>query len=414
MRALARKTLAIIIVVALVVIAAAALIYQFSKAPAPEKVKLVLIGPFAGAEYEAFKPVIERFMAEYPHIEVEYKNMRPEDLAPTAPLQFEAGQTPGDVIMHAWAWWIKDMGEKGHLLDLSGLVNVNEYIPGVFDPVTSGGKIYGLPFTAFAKPGFWYRKSFFEAHGLKEPKTWDEFVQLLDKIKTIPGIVAPIASGDGVGWPLSDVTEHFIIAFGGPELQLKLINGTAKFTDPNVREIFEKYLVPLIKNRYFAEPTEWSKAVEEWWAGKYGIYFMGTWITGMVPDPNDLSVFPLPGTRGVVMGMDYVFVPKYTKHPEEAKLLAKWLATEGQKVHVGTKAGKFATWLKVGVNDHWEPMRPVYNLMLGGTIVPVPDLDDAVGGDWQKLFWDQLKLLWVSPDRLDEVLNTLATQFPKK
>ena len=44
---------------------------------------------------------------------------------------------------------------------------------------------------------------------------------------------------------------------------------------------------------------------------------------------------------------------------------------------------------------------------------PVPDMDDTVGGDWQRLFWDQLKLLWVSPDRLDEVLTRLAEEFPK-
>jgi len=26
----------------------------------------------------------------------------------------------------------------------------------------------------------------------------------------------------------------------------------------------------------------------------------------------------------------------------------------------------------------------------------LPDMDDTVGGDWQSLFWDQLKLLWVN------------------
>ena len=377
-----------------------------------QKVKLVVIGPWAGDEMKAFQQVLDKFMEEHPNIEVEYRIYRAEDLASIAPPQFEAGMAPGDVIFSAWGWWVKEMGEKGHLMDLSDLVSEDEYIKGIFDPVKSGDKIYGLPFTAWAKPGFWYRKSFFQKHGLKEPKTWDEFKQLLDKIKQIPGIEAPIVTGDSVGWPISDITEHFIITFGGIDMQLKLINGELKFNDPQVRAIFENYIVPLIKEGYFSEPIEWTKAIEEWWSGKYALYFMGTWLTGMVDDPDDLGFFPLPGCKGVVMGTDYIFVPKYTEHPEEAKLLAKWLATEGQRVHVGTHAGKFATWLKVDIKDHWKPMQAVYEKLKQMT--PVPDLDDSVGGDWQKLFWDQLKLLWVNPDKLDDVLNTLTENFPQK
>lgn len=382
-----------------------------SPTPTKPPITLIVTGPWAGAEMEAFMEVLKAFEREHPNIKIEYRIYRSEDLASIAPPQFEAGMAPGDVMFTAWGWWVKKMGEEGHLYDLSELVNVDEYVKGIFDPVTSGGKIYGLPFTAWAKPGFWYRKSFFEQHGLKPPETWEEFLSLLDKLKdTLKG--PPIATGNGVGWPISDVTEHFIITFGGTDLQLKLIKGEVKFTDPEARKIFEKYLVPLIKNGYFSEPIEWTRALELWWRGEYGIYFMGTWLTGMVEDPEDLGLFPLPGCEGVVMGTDYIIVPKYTKYPEEALLLAKWLATEGQRVHAGTKSGKFATWLKVGIEDHWTPMQVVY--MRIKDMVPMPDLDDTVGGDWQKLFWDQLKLLWVDPNKLDDVLTTLTENFPKE
>ncbi len=376
-----------------------------------ERITLTVIGPWAGAEMEAFMEVLKAFEKEYPNIKVEYRIYRAEDLASVAPPQFAAKMAPGDVIFTAWGWWAKKMGEQGHLYDLSNLVNTDEFMKGIFDPVTSNGKIYGLPFTAWAKPGFWYRKSFFEKYGLEPPKTWDEFLSLLDKLKNILG-GPPIVTGDGVGWPISDLVEHFIITFGGPDLQLKLIKGEVKFTDPEVKDIFEKYIVPLLKEGYFSEPIEWTRALELWWQGKYALYFMGTWLTGMVEDPNDLGFFPLPGCEGVVMGTDYIIVPKYTKYPDEALLLAKWLATEGQRVHVGTKSGKFATWLKVGIEDHWGPMQEVFNKLKAMT--PLPDLDDSVGGDWQKLFWDQLKLLWVDPGKLDQVLTTLTQNFPKE
>ena len=133
------------------------------------------------------------------------------------------------------------------------------------------------------KPGFWYRKSFFQRYGLSEPQTWDEFVQLLEKLKGVQGVKAPIASGDGVGWPLSDVTEAFIIAYAGPDVFKGLIDGSVKFTDPRVVAVFRDRLVPLLKKGYFGEPTEWTAAVQQWWNGEYGIYFMPTKMNFSLP-----------------------------------------------------------------------------------------------------------------------------------
>ena len=376
-----------------------------------ERVTLTVIGPWSGKEQEYFMEVLDSFMERYPNITIKYVPMRAEEVARTLTVQFEAGVTPADVVITPWAWWIVEMAKKGHVVDVTGMINEDEYVPGILDNVRWGGKLWGVPFTMWLKPGFWYKKSFFQKHGLEEPKSWEEFLQLLEKIKGIPGIKNPIVSGDQVGWPLSDVTEHFLIAFGGPELQYKLISGEAKFTDPQVREIFQR-LVDLIEKGYFSEPIEWTSGVERFWAEEYALYFMGTWITGMVPDPGDLGFFPLPGARGVVGGADYAFIPKYTENMEAAKLLLEYLATEGQAVHVSTPAGKVPTWLKVSVEQLWPPMQDVFRKIKELNMAIVPDLDDTVGGDWQTLFWDQLKLLWVQPDRLDQVLETLAREHP--
>jgi multiple sugar transport system substrate-binding protein len=41
-----------------------------------------------------------------------------------------------------------------------------------------------------------------------------------------------------------------------------------------------------------------------------------------------------------------------------------------------------------------------------------PDLDDTLGGDFQSTFWDQLKLLWVDPTELDNVLTAIQAEAP--
>jgi len=377
-----------------------------------EKVTLTVYGPWSGKEAEYFQAVINAYRKQHPNVEIQYVTMRAEDLATAMPVQFAAGTSPADVIITPWAWWIVKMAQKGYVQDVSGLVNENEYVSGTIDKVKWNGKLWGVPFTMWLKPGFWYRKSFFQKYGLHEPKSWNDFLSLLEKMKNIQGIKNPIVTGDSVGWPISDIVEHFIITFGGPQLQLDLISGKVKFNDEKVKSIFENYIIPLIKKRYFSEPIEWTTAVEKWWNGEYGLYFMGTWITGMVKDPSDLGFFPLPGCKGVVGGADYAFVPKFAQHKSQALDFLKYLATDGQVVHAAQPSGKIPTWTKVDPSKLWGPMQQVFKKVNELGLKILPDLDDSVGGDWQTLFWDQLKLLWVQPDKLNDVLNTLTNQFP--
>ncbi len=368
---------------------------------------LTVIGPWSGPEMDKFLPVLARFEA-LTGINVRYKVYRAEELATLLPAQFAAGTTPGDVIF-MWGWFIAESAQEGHVMEVTDLVDESKFLNGSLDAVKVDGKLYGCAYTGKVKPGFWYRKSLFEAHGLSEPKNWTEFINLLDTLKGL-GYDPPIVSGDEIGWPLSDITEHFLITYGGPELQLQLIEGTQSWTEDPVRGIFEDYLVPLLEGGYFSEPIEWTTALDQWWQGDYALYFMGSWITGMVDDPSDLGVFSLPGCEGLVFAADYFFIPKYTQYPDEAKELFKFLASsEAQRLQVA-QGGHIATNTEVTLDSYPEVDRMVANLTVGKTVLP--DLDDSIGGEFQATFWDRLKLLWVDPTKLDEVLEAIEAVAP--
>jgi multiple sugar transport system substrate-binding protein len=332
-------------------------------------------------------------------INVDYRVYRSEDLADILPAQFGAERTIGDVIF-MWEWWIAQNAQ--HIVELGDVV---EGVPLIAEPVRVNGEVYGAPYVLSVKPGFWYRQSFFETHGLTPPTSWDEFVALLDALQAIEGVRNAIASGNGVGWPLSDITEHFLIAFGGPELQWALIEGTVNWQDDAVRSIFDERLVPLLAAGYFSDPIEWTSALDLWWRGDYGLYFMGNWITGMVEDPEDLGVFTLPGAEAVVGVPDYAFIPRYSENVDAAKaLLSFMLSREGIELRVA-EGGKLSVREDVGV-EAYPPAEQALAAALEG-LITVPDLDDTIGGGWQQVFWDQLKLLWVAPDALDDVLLEL-------
>lgn len=366
---------------------------------------VTVLGPWAGQEMDKFTPVLEAFEAKT-GIDVKYQTYRAEDLANLLPAQFAAKKAPGDVVF-MWPSFIVKNEDK--VIKLNEIVDPADYLPGALNNVSVGKDICGFAYTAKVKPGFWYRKSYFVEHGLTAPKTWDEFIALLEEIEKIEGIKAPIASGGSVGWVLSDITEHFLISFGGPELQQDLIAGNIKWDSYTVRRAMEK-LDYLLARNFFSEPAEWTTILKQWWKGEYGIYFMGSWITGMVDDPNDLGVFSLPNTNGMVFGMDYAFVPKYAKNVEAAKKLVAYLASaEGQSVQV-SQGGHIATVLGVPA-ENYPPVDSGVAALIEG-VATLNDLDDSIGGIWQPTFWDQLKLLWVKPDKLDSVLMVLDEKMP--
>lgn len=372
------------------------------------KPTITVIGPWSGAEREALMPVLYEFERRT-GINVRYRIYRAEDLATLLPAQFDAGKTPGDLIF-MWAWYIKDLGPDGHALNVTDLVDEADFAPGAFDPVKVDGTLYGGAYTGKVKPGFWYRESFFEENNLTEPETWTEFEELLYNISLIPGIVNPIATGDGVGWPISDIVDHVLIANGSTQLQRDLIAGNVNWTSTQVKNIFNDTLVSWLKAGYFSEPIEWTTALDLWWGGDYGLYFMGSWITGMVDDPGDLGVFSLPGTEGLVFCADYCFIPTYTGYPDEAKELFKFLISEdGQAIQVG-EGGHIATNVHVALEDYPPVDRGVAELMEG--MEALLDLDDTIGGEFQSTFWDQLQYLWVHPEELDAVLAAIQEKAP--
>jgi multiple sugar transport system substrate-binding protein len=367
---------------------------------------LTVIGPWSGDEMDAFLPVLKAFEEET-GIKVEFLTYRAEDLSTLLPAQFTAESTLGDLIFMQ-SWFIQDQAKKGHIMDISAVITEDDFIQGSLDGLKVDGKLYGAAYTGKVKPGFWFRKSFFEKNQLTVPNNWEDFQALLEKMKGIEDISAPIASGNGVGWPLSDITEHFIVAFGGTELFHNLINHSIHWNDAKVKEIFENRLAVLLKENYFGEPSEWTMVLEKWWNGDYGLFFMGSWITGMVDDPSDLGVFSLPGTQGLVFAPDYLFIPAYTQNPENAKKLLAFLVTQGQELQV-QQGGHLATYLNVPIEFYPEVDRNVAQILEGK--MALPDLDDTIGGEFQSKFWDQLKLLWVKPEQVDDVLDTLESVF---
>ena len=359
------------------------------------------------AEQAAFDAVLAKF-EQQTAIATRHIPISTTEMMITLPVSFLAEKTPADVVLAPWPAWICEL--NAHLLPVDGLLDEAEFGTAHLDPVSVADDLYGVPFKMAGKPGFWYKPSFFDANNLAPPETYAEFVDLLAELDAIPTLEAAIASGNGHGWPLTDTTEGFIIGLGGYQLQLDLIDGSVDWTDDEVKVDVFGPLVELLEAGYFSVPADWGAQVEQFDNELYGIYWMGDWIAGMVDDPEDIAFFPFPGTDGVVGAVDYAIIPAYTEFPDEAQELVRFLATREAQEIWADLGGYLAPNTEVPLGIYPPVTQTVVEFLLEVTVVP--DLDDAVGGSFALAFYDQLKLLWVSPGELDSVLETLQAEAP--
>lgn len=379
-----------------------------------EKPTLTVFALWSGSEEYNFRQALGNF-TEQTGINVTYFSYTTQDLLIGIPMQLRSGSSIADVIIAPWPAWIQELAP--YLTSVNDIITESKYPVNIISPVKDANNaIWGAPFKLSGKPGFWYKKSFFAANGLSVPTTFDEFNNtLLPAIQAISGIEAAIASGDTVGWPLSDQTEGFIMGLGGYQLQEQLIAGPSQrnWTDPAVRQVFVN-LTRLLDADYFSAPAEWTSQITKFWDEKYGLYWMGSWMTAMpqIGSLSDLDFFGFPGTNGVVGAVDYAIIPKYAPHLTEAKQLVQYLAgAEAQEIMVRL-GGFLGTNLDVNASAYKPLDKKVVDFMGQAGMHIVADLDDAIGGKWQTTFWDQLKTLWTGPapretTTLPSVLDTL-------
>jgi multiple sugar transport system substrate-binding protein len=400
-----------IAIIAILIIVIAALSYVALVGPPTEEVELTVFSLWSDQEEENFLLALDQF-TENTGIKVRHIGYGTEELLITVPTQLRAGVAIADVVMAPWPSWILNMAEDDFLADVSDMIDPTKLPSTHLSVVSTDGELWGVPFKVAGKPGFWYRTSFFEDNNLSPPTTYEEFKTLLADISNIAGIDAAIASGNGVGWPLSDTTEAFIIGLGGYQLQLDLIFGDTEFTSPEAKAVFQE-LTSLLEAGYFSVPDEWQTQIGRTFDGTYGMYFQGSFVTAISPfsdNPDDVDFFPFPETDGATGAVDFAIMPALTEHPNEARELIEFLASaEAQEIMV-QQGGFLATHSDVPASAYTDIDAKVLDFMNSVTVVP--DLDDALGPPFQTTFWDILKSIWVVPDQdLDTNLQLLQDDW---
>jgi len=164
------------------------------------------------------------------------------------------GGTPPDLAVLAQPTAVVAYGDAGKLVDLAFMgQKLTDEHPATIAPVTKDSHIWGVPYKADVKSTVWYPIKAFAAKGYAVPKTFEELVTLSDKIVadgSHPWCASAGGPGTATGWQLTDWIEEVVLKTKGLDYYNDWITHKVKFTDPGIKDAFNKVGSILFKDGY--------------------------------------------------------------------------------------------------------------------------------------------------------------------
>lgn len=291
-----------------------------------------------------FKKINEVFMKEHPNINIDYQYTGKEETIDTA---VKANSLPDVFFVQGNKTpKMKLYVESGALLPLNDYgFDTSRYPKEAIEYGTVDGKLYTSPPSFMDSQLMYYNKDIFKKYGLEVPKTFDEFVNVVDTLKS-KGIT-PIAMPGKAAWSRLWIAFSLLPALGDDALD-RINNGQGDFFDPNIVKAFQT-IRDFADQGYFSKDlgsVDTAGAQLAFTNGKEAMIADGTWNnTTYENSMSNLGRFYIPGTDGKKTApqslsnlMTYA-ASANTKHPKEAAEYIKFLASQEAQQIFATETG---------------------------------------------------------------------------
>lgn len=275
---------------------------------------------------KAMEEINAKFEEKYPEYKIEYTTTGPDDeykqaqrarltandvdiLADLSGMRLSPQEwTPGAKVPD-WEQWIN----SGLIADLSDQAFISKWNANDIEKAgTYNGKVYAIPTGKVAMSGLFYNKEIFEEHSLEVPKTWSEFIELNETLKS-KGITPIGVAGKDV-WPLKLPVFALQAKILGGGDQQKWIEGVWKgetaFNDAEAVEVLEK--MKTLQDNYMIEGfmgIDYASAPSIFATGKVAMLADGSWDAPTIATANpDLKFgyFPVPATEDAAKNASFV------------------------------------------------------------------------------------------------------------
>lgn len=229
---------------------------------------------------------------------------------------------------------VKTFAKEGKVLDITPILDElgikDKFLN--LDAWTLDGKVYGLPMSASAE-GVFYNKEYFASKGFEVPKTYEELLTLMDKIKADGKL--PFSAASKSAWVPLMLTNQIWSRTAGADVTAKFSTGEAKWTDPAVTEAFKVHQ-DWVNKGYFKKSELGLEYVDyntQFINGESAMMFDGSWAASLFQEggagidlAGKVGFFnfpPMPGGVGdqtaIMQDMNngYAFSADVAKNPRK-------------------------------------------------------------------------------------------------
>lgn len=244
----------------------------------------------------AYEKIIEAFEEKHEDIKVKFQPFESTEYNTILTNALVSGKGPDIVQLRPYSG-AKTIADGDYLVALDDIKGVSDIDEDYLNAAKgSDGKVYGVPLTLNAGVIF-YNKDIFEKFDLKEPETWDEFIEVSKTLKE--NGITPIAQAGRAAYLLSML--HGVVSpsvYNGNELVEDLLSGKADLTDPRMAASLDrmKELEEFLPEDFIALDDNDAQAL--FYAEEAAMYINGDYrLETFKKNAPDLNIDVIPGFK---------------------------------------------------------------------------------------------------------------------
>ena len=283
---------------------------------------------------------IAEFNKMYPNITVETEGIT--DYAEDSLLRLQGGNW-GDIMFIPAI----DRAELPNYFEPWGTVEEMDGYINFAGEYATGGMTYGIGYMANAQGLLYNKKVFADAGVTTIPKTPDEFIAALQKIKDNTDAI-PLYTNFAAGWTMGGGWDAYLGAITTGDttwINQKFVHTAEPFKDNGdgtgayalYKILYDATAKGLIEDDYTT--TDWESCKGRINNGEIGTLVLGSWAIVQMkdagPNPDDIGYMPFPitvnGKQYATAGPDYSYAVNKNSdadHKLAAQIFVKWMVEE--------------------------------------------------------------------------------------
>lgn len=275
------------------------------------------------------------FEKENPNIKVKFTSV--PDSGTVLKTRMANKEAPDVINIYPQNADFKEYAADGRFLELTDKAGLSHLKEGAAKTYAVNDKIYSLPLNANAY-GIYYNKDMFKKLGLKVPKTYAEFKEVVATIKKA-GKASPFALSLNDPWSLNGYHQlAWVTVAGGfdaaEDLLIRSNKGAIDANQQATKDVTERLALLSGNAQKGANGAKYADAVAAFASGQALMLPQGTWAAAVINEQKPdfkYGMFTFPGDKE---GGDYTIgaadmalsISAASKHPKEAQKLLNYLS----------------------------------------------------------------------------------------